>query len=216
MRALVTGATRGIGAAIAKALEANGIQTFAPSRTVGYDLIDPVARHRAWEDCGPVDILVNNVGGSGRWGCYEVEQTPELVWAESWQKNVQAAADFTSWALPAMMDRGWGRVVTISSIHALEAGGRPWFAAAKAAQIAMMGSFARDKRFVRRGITFNTVCPGNVRTEGKPEIDMAHTPMGRMGLPEDIANVVGFLCSANAAFVNGVCMPVDGGESNCF
>ncbi len=219
MRALVTGGTRGIGLAICNRLKSAGIDVFTFSRTGGdiqADGLFHVERRRVWEACGPVDILVNNLGGGGRWGPLEAELGGIELWMEVHQKNAGAAADFTAWALPGMMAKGWGRVVTIGSIHGLEAGGRPWFAATKAAEIGMMGAFARDPRFVRRGITFNTVCPGNVRTEGKPEMDMSHTPLGRMGLPSEVASVVNFLCSKESALINGACMAVAGGENNCF
>ena len=219
VKALVTGGTRGIGAAICQRLKADGIDVFTFSRTGGDIKADALNLHdieAVKVACGPVDILINNVGGGGRWGPAQTEQAEMEVWEEVYQKNASVAADFTGWALPGMMDRGWGRVVTISSIHALEAGGRPWFAAAKAAQIAMMGAFARDLRFVRRGITFNTVIPGNVFCEGKPVLDMAHTPLGRMVLPSEVANMVAWLCSREASAVNGSSMTVDGGESNRF
>jgi NAD(P)-dependent dehydrogenase (short-subunit alcohol dehydrogenase family) len=138
-----------------------------------------------------------------------------LVWAEVYQKNAAVAASLTSWALPGMMAKGWGRVVTISSIHGMEAGGRPWFMAAKAAQIAMMKSYSRDPRFVRCGITFNTVCPGHIEVAGKP-VWTPDTPMGRFGTCEEVAAVVSFLCSSEATFVNGACITVDGGESHSY
>lgn len=216
MRALVTGGTRGIGAAICAQLERDGHEVFTFSRAWGTDCLIPEQLEAAKLACGPVQILINNVGGGGRWGPAESEQAEMGTWAEVWQKNAATAANFTTWALPAMMAAGWGRVVTISSIYALEAGGRPWFAAAKAAQVAMMGAFARDRRFVRRGITFNTVLPGNIRTDGKPEVNMAHSPLGRMGLPEEVAAVISFLCSKAASLVNGACMTIDGGESHAF
>lgn len=215
MRALVTGGTAGIGLAIAKRLRAAGHTVFDPSRRNGYDLIKPDARARAWADFGPVDILVNNCGGGGRWGPLESEQAEAVVWEEVMQKNAASAAYFTSVALPAMMAAGWGRVVTISSIHGMEAGGRPWFLAAKAAQIAMMKAFSKDARFVRRGITFNTVCPGHIEVAGKP-VWTPETPMGRFGTCEEVAYVVNFICSKEASFVNGACMTVDGGESHSF
>ena len=218
MKALVTGGTSGIGLAIAESFRAQGMEVFAPSRRNGYDLIREHDRVRAWFACNEeTDILVNNCGGGGRWGPAESEMAQPLVWHEVWQKNAQCAAEFTGWALQGMMERGWGRVVTISSIHGREAGGRPWFAAAKAAQIAMMKSYARNPRFVRRGVTFNTVCPGFVLVDGKPGHPQPDSlPMGRPGLPVEVADLVAYICSPKAAYLNGACLVLDGGESLAF
>lgn len=219
MKALVTGGTRGIGAAIVQRLRADGHEVFTFSRTGGdirADVLNPADVEAVKVACGPVQILINNVGGGGRWGPAQAEQAEMRVWDEVYRKNATVAADFTGWALPGMMAHRWGRVVTIGSIHGLEAGGKPWFAAAKAAQVAMMGTFARDLRFVRRGITFNTIAPGNVFVEGKPVLPMESSPLGRMVLPSEVASMVGYLCSREASAVNGSCMTVDGGESNRF
>lgn len=223
MRALVTGGTHGIGLAICDQLKSEGHEVFTFSRTRGdvrADGLFPVERAEAWKACGPVDILINNMGGGGSWGPAERELAKPLVWEEVWQKNAAAAADFTTWALPHMMEKGWGRVVTISSIHGREGGGRPWFAAAKAAEIAMMKSYSRDPRFVQCGITFNTVCPGLVEIEGKTHLthtaDEWWSPMGRMGQPVEVASLVCYLCTQKAAWINGACLVIDGGESRTF
>ena len=151
---------------------------------------------------GHVDILVNNVGGGGRYGDnYEV-----------FAKNVDCMVDFTQWALNGMLQRGWGRVITISSIHGREYGSRPVFMAAKSAQIAYMKGWSKE--YAKHGITFNTVCPGNVLVEGKPEPDASRIPVGRAGTPEDVAKLVAFLCSDDAAWINGSTLTIDGGESN--
>lgn len=214
MRALVTGGTAGIGLAIAERLRLGGAKVDTPSRRNGYDFTLPEAVAAVKRDFETPDILINNVGGGGRWGPEEAENCAERVWEEVYRKNAATAAYLTAWALPTMMARGWGRVVTIASLHGREAGGRPWFMAAKAAQIAMMKAFSKDQRFVRCGITFNTVAPGHIWVSGKPEVDMAATPMGRMGFAEEVAAAVCFLCSREAGFINGACMTVDGGEGN--
>ena len=204
MRAVITGGTHGIGSAIAYEFCMLGMQVFCPSRRSGYDLSCPGGRFEAMRKFQTADILINNVGGGGRFG------TDEEVWA----KNVTAMTEFTAWALPHMISKGWGRVVTISSIHGREYGSRPIFMAAKAAQIAYMKGLSKDKRYVRAGITFNTVCPGNVEVEGKPKVDEDALPLGRMGRPEEVAKLVAFLCSNDAAYINGSCITIDGGESN--
>ena len=128
-----------------------------------------------------------------------------------------AAMRFTKLVIPFMRKQKWGRVVTISSIYGKEGGGRPWFNMAKSAEISLMKSLSMDKRLVRDGITFNTVCPGHISVEGKTDEDNVEDfPLGRMGSPEEVANVVAFLCSEKTSLVNGACVVVDGGESRSF
>lgn len=201
-RALVTGATRGIGSAIAYELRLLGHDTFTWARSNGFDLSTRDGIDSAVKHTGDIDILVNNVGGGGRYG------TDDEVFA----KNVWSMISFTQHALPIMAKRGWGRIITISSIHGREYGSRAVFMAAKAAQIAYMKGMSRT--YARHGITFNTVCLGNVLVTGKPEIDADTLPMGRMGRPEEVAKLVAFLCSDNAAWINGSCITIDGGESH--
>jgi 3-oxoacyl-[acyl-carrier protein] reductase len=203
VRAVITG-----GGAIgtACAFEIGALFSFLPSRSIGFDLTKRGDRLRAMDEMGNCDILINCVGGGGRFGTDE----------EVWQKNVVAMQEFTAWALPAMIEKGWGRVVTISSIHGREYGSRPIFMAAKAAQIAYMKGMSKDQRYVRRGITFNTVCPGNVLVDGKPRVDEDALPMGRMGKPQEVAKLVAFLCSNDAGWINGSTLVIDGGESNAF
>ena len=178
---------------------------------------------------GALDILVNNVGGGGRWGEPSIETTPAAVWSQVYAKNAGAAAHFTRLVVPLMRAHRWGRVVTISSIHGIEAGGRPWFAMAKAAEVALMGSLARMRDLVRDGLTFNTVAPGGVMIPDtgwwhERESDPAafarrletEYPLGRLGTPEEVAAVIAFLCSERAGLVNGATVVVDGGESRRF
>ena len=176
-----------------------------------------------------IDILINNVGGGGSWGKPLVEETDDIVWYEVMQKNAMAAAYFTSKSLSFMMKNGWGRVVTITSIYGKEGGGRPWFNMAKAAELALMKSLSLNSIYIRNGITFNTVAPGGIYIPGTQwdeqiknnhnnfmlEIDKNY-PMGRLGKPEEVANVVNFLCSDEASLVNGAQISVDGGQSRSY
>jgi len=203
MRCLVTGGTRGIGAAIVLELERVGHKCFTFSRATGRNATNPDHRRAVMEEVGHCDILVNNVGGGGRYGTD----------AEVWAKNVEAMADFTQWAVSGMAERKWGRVITISSIHGREYGSRASFMAAKAAQIAYMKGMSKSE-FAALGITFNTICPGNVRVAGKPDTDASRIPVGRMGRPEEVAKLVAYLCSADADWINGATITIDGGESN--
>jgi 3-oxoacyl-[acyl-carrier protein] reductase len=201
-RALVTGGSKGIGRAIVGALEAEGCLVDSLSRSNGFDALQP------WTyPTGPLryDILVNNVGGGGRWGTDYFETTPEQVWRDVMDKNFWAALKFVQLCLPEMDARRWGRVVTISSIFGKEAGkARPWFVCAKAAEIAFMKSMANYH--VLEGITFNTVCPGPI------DIGDGAGP----GKPEHVAPLVAFLCSRQAAHITGACITCDGGESKSF
>ena len=240
--ALVTGGTHGIGLAIAKALYSEGCTVAVCARgRAGLQLarqegfrairadvhfpehIDRVIS-KPVEHLGGLNILVNNVGGLGRAGEDRPEATEASVWDDVYERNAGAARRFTMLAIPHMLERKWGRVVTIASIHGREAGGRPWFAAAKAAEIAMMKALSKDQRLVRAGITFNSVAPGSIMIEDtgwaatrdeKPEEYsqfLTTLPLGRLGTAEEVAQVVTFLCSEGAKYVNGACVVVDGGE----
>jgi len=116
--------------------------------------------------------------------------------------------------------RKWGRVITISSIYGKEKGPNPGFTAAKAAQIAFMKSLAGK----HEGITFNIICPGHIDT-GKPNVKYAYLmekilkfpyKPEKIGKPEDVANIVCFLCSDKAKHIDGAVITVDGGESHSF
>ncbi len=251
--ALVTGGTHGIGRAVALTLAGEGARICVCSRSaervqsmvaeletravpaLGYqcDVLNDAdidATICAVEArFGTLHILVNNVGGGGRWGTDSIEDTDDKVWAEVHQKNAGAAARFTKLALPMMRAANWGRVVTISSIYGKEGGGRPWFNMAKAAQISLMKSLALRGDLVRQGITFNTVAPGGIMIEDtgfdremqadpagfSRRID-ADYPLGRLGTPEEVASLVVFLCSERASLINGACIVADGGQSKSF
>lgn len=248
--ALVTGGSHGIGEAIVKSLVAEGCNVVFLGKTkervekVLNDLnltgcqdtigiicdvmVDKISS--IWtliaEACkfwGMPDILINNIGGGGRWGCDLLEETTEDVWKEAYQKNTITAVEFTNGIVNFMMEKGWGRVITIASVYGKEAGGRPWFTAAKAAEIAYMKTCSKYVRYVERGITFNTVAPGYIDVRYDPKrvvmefLENKHLiPLGRMGVPEEVASIVTFLCSPRASYINGSCITVDGGFSNSF
>ena len=229
--ALVTGGSHGIGLATALALAREGCDVLVASRSrerlvkavahfrglpgkprmFQFDALEPASvDYLALEvlKAGGVDMLVNNVGGGGRWGTTPLE-TPLATWDEVYQKNTRCAAQLTQALLPTMLERGWGRVVTISSIHGREAGSKPWFMMAKSAEVAMMKGLAVDPSLSGRGVTFNTLAPGYIFIEGK---DTEPSP----GTPEDVAAAVVFLCSQQARHINGACLVVDGGEGKAF
>ena len=178
---------------------------------------------------GGIDILVNNAGGGGRWGLEDVITTPEVVWREVYDKNAFAAIRFIRRAVPHMRLNHWGRIITITSIYGVSGGGRPWFNMAKTAQTALMKNLARNRDLVRDGITFNSVAPGAIQIPDtcwdhearqdpeafKIKLDKDF-PLGRLGTPEEVADVVAFVCSMRASLINGATILVDGGESPVF
>jgi 3-oxoacyl-[acyl-carrier protein] reductase len=249
--ALVTGGSHGIGLATAKRLAAEGCNVAICSRSqarldvataelkaygvrllsVVADVLDTDAADRVMDvvdaEWGELQILVNNVGGGGRWGTEIVEETEVRVWSEVYEKNAMAAVRFTRRALPHMRRARWGRIVTITSIYGGKDGaGRPWFTMAKAAETGLMKSLSGMGYLVREGITFNSVAPGGIWIPGtgfedeqrrdpegfQRQID-ADYPLGRLGKPEEVAAVVAFLCSTEASLVNGANITVDGGQS---
>ncbi|MDE2101418.1 MAG: SDR family oxidoreductase [Patescibacteria group bacterium] len=232
VHALVTGGSKGIGHAIARKLYSQGYVITIASRTpceeaegpekiwewVEVDALNPDAAERVMATAkrSDFDIVINNAGGGGRWGEADVFRTKREVWEEVYRKNAGFASRLATLALPYMLSQGWGRVVTISSIYGKESGGRPWFVMAKASEIALMKSLAKQSEYVGAGITFNTVSPGRIRVRPSDPVNYAESPLGRTGTPEEVANVVAFLCSHEASLVNGANIVVDGGESWSF
>ncbi len=252
-RALITGGSHGIGRATALAFAAEGCDVAICSRNPdrlnetaqalkpsGVDVMAEVCDvHSAdaiqslcdkiagkW---GGVDILVNNVGGGGRWGKESIEQTDEKVWLEVYEKNALAAIRFTVRFLPYMRSKKWGRVVTVTSRLGREGGGRPWFNMAKAAQTSMMKTMGMNHELCNDGITFNSVAPGDIWIPGTGWEDQMKSdpegfkkyikdacPIGRLGHPDDVGAVIAFVCSAKAALVNGAAIAVDGAQSRTF
>ena len=237
--ALVTAATRGIGLGIAQALAHEGARVAVVARTeddvkrvaselgglgVAADLTtedgcrSAVATIR--KEFGSVEILVNNLGT--RAGLSWQDTGPRELMA-AFDGNVISSARMTQLVLPAMIERGWGRVVVITSIWGREAGGFPAYNAAKAAEISMVKSMARE--LARTGVTVHAVAPGSVLWEGggwdrRMKADPAgmddfirhEMPMGRLGTVDEVASVVAFVCSQQASLVTGSCIAVDGGQ----
>jgi 3-oxoacyl-[acyl-carrier protein] reductase len=252
-KALVTGGTHGVGKAISESLAMEGVSVAFLSRSdinlreqsefhqqignefiaLKCDVLNPSEIESSWtkikNQWGGVDIVVNNVGGGGRWGFEDITKTPLNTWNEVMQKNFGVATHLTNLALPFMIEKQWGRVITITSIFGNYVGGRPWFNVAKVAQTALMKNLASQVQFARNGITFNCIAPGAILIpdtgwtkmqvenpeEYKQFIDSL--PLGRMGMPEEVADLVLFLSSDKSKLINGASIVIDGGEtSNLF
>jgi 3-oxoacyl-[acyl-carrier protein] reductase len=227
--AVVTGASRGIGAAVAELLEAEGARVVRISRSEGIDVTAPDAARRIAERVGgDVDILVNNAGTS------EIKPLDELVdadWHAALELNVMAPMRLMRHFAPAMAERGWGRIVNVTS----SAGKRPsqtWpaYSVAKAAQHSLSRLYADF--WAPRGVLVNAVAPGPTGTplwlapgglaeqlgkrtglspEEAVERQSGKVPLGRFGEPAEVAAVVVFLCSERASWVTGAAWSADGG-----
>lgn len=173
-------------------------------------------------------ILINNVGGGGRWGTEVPEEASDDVWMDVYNKNAMAAIRFTMLAIPYMRKQKWGRVVTISSMYGREGGGKAWFNMAKSAEISLMKTLAMNSEIARDMVTFNSVAPGNIMISGTGwDMEKKNNPtkfadiekqfpLGRLGTPDEVANVVTFICSTKSSLINGACIAVDGAESRSF
>jgi 3-oxoacyl-[acyl-carrier protein] reductase len=237
--ALVTGATKGIGLAIAQALAKEGARVAVVARTQSD--VSEVARSiggfgfaadvTTEEGCktsvdetqqklGKVDILVNNFGAraGSSW-----QDTGPQQFEDAFRGNVTVSARMSELVLPGMTERGWGRIVVIASVWGRESGGAPAYNAAKAAEVSFAKSLARE--VASKGVTVNSVAPGSTLWEGggwhrRQQADpdgiadfvRREMPLGRFGTAEEVASVVAFLCSRQASLVTGACIAVDGGQ----
>jgi 3-oxoacyl-[acyl-carrier protein] reductase len=234
--ALVTGASRGIGAAIAKSLAAEGWPVGVNYRSdkdaadkvvaeiesdggkavaIGADVADPGAAEELFKSVeshfdAPVLVLVNNAGIT------RDDLAPSLdddQWSAVIETDLTAAFRLTRRALKSMMRARSGRIVNISSVVALRANpGQSNYAAAKAGLIAFTKTAAVE--VARRGVTINAVAPGWIETEmtaGVSDDLLKAVPARRAGKPEEVAACVRFLVSEEAGYVTGAVLSVDGG-----
>ena len=229
--AVVTGASRGIGAATTELLEAEGARVVRVSRGEGIDVKAPDAAERiAALAPGPVDILVNNAGTSM---ITPLDDVTDDEFYEQWEMHVMASMRLMRAFAPGMAERGWGRIVNVSS----SAGKRPSsllsaaYSVAKAAQLSLSRVYA--DAYGARGVLVNAVAPGPTSTpqwmsegglgdqtaaakgfasrEEAVAAQSQRSALGRFGEADEIAAVIAFLCSERASNVAGAAWSVDGG-----
>ena len=234
--ALVTGGTRGIGAAISKALKAAGYNVAAnyggndeAARTFTAETGIPAFKWSVadYDACaagtrqveaalGPVDVLVNNAGIT-RDSMFH-RMTPQQ-WHEVISTNLTGVFNMTHPLWPGMRDRKFGRIITISSVNGQKGqAGQVNYSAAKAGDIGFTKALAQEG--ARAGITVNAVCPGYIGTEMVRAVDekvlneriLPQIPAGRLGEPEEIARCVVFLAGDDAGFITGSTITANGGQ----
>jgi len=228
--ALVTGASRGIGRAIAAELAGAGAQVVVGyrssadeaealaaeigGRAVQADVADPDQAARLVQEAGDLDILVNNAGLT-RDGL--IARMSDEDWHTVLDTNLGGVFHTCRAAARGMMRKRGGAIVNMTSVVGLHGNpGQTNYAASKAGIIGFTKALARE--LATRGVRANAIAPGYVETaltDVLPEdvrgMILANTPLGRLGRPEDVAGAVRFLCSDEASFITGEVLLVDGG-----
>jgi acetoacetyl-CoA reductase len=234
--ALVTGGSRGIGAAISKALQAAGYTVAASYagndeaaakftaetgiKTYKWDVGNYEASAagiaQVEADLGPVEVCVANAGIT--WDGFFHKMTPEQ-WQKVIDTNLTGVFNTVRPVWPGMRDRGFGRVIVISSVNGQKGqAGQVNYAATKAGDIGIVRSLAQEG--AGKGITANAVCPGYIGTEMVRAIPekvlnekiIPQIPAGRLGEPEEIARCVVFLAADDAGFINGSTVSANGAQ----
>ena len=233
--ALVTGGTRGIGKAIVKRLKDAGLTVAAGyagneenARKVAEELGVFIVKGSVdnFDDCkraaqeveaalGPIDVLVNNAGIT-RDGFFHKMSKDQ--WQEVIHTNMDSVFNMTRQVIEGMRERNWGRIINISSINGQKGqAGQTNYSAAKAGMIGFTKALAMES--ANKGITVNCVAPGYTSTEMVSAIAPAvlekivgGIPVGRLGTPEEIAEITAFLVSDNASFITGATIAINGGQ----
>jgi len=239
--ALVTGGMGGLGEAICIKLAALGykvVTTYSPSNTRAQDWLRSmndmgygfkaypcdVADFDSCKTCidqvtaevGPVEVLVNNAGITRD---MTFKKMTKADWDAVMRTNLDSVFNMTKQVMDSMVDRGWGRVINISSVNGQKgAFGQTNYAAAKAGMHGFTKALALE--VAKKGVTINTISPGYIGTKMVTAIpqDVLDTkilpqiPTGRLGKPEEVAGLVAYLASDEAAFVNGGNISINGGQ----
>lgn len=219
--ALVTGGVSGIGAASAARLRAAGVRVVTADLAEGaderLDITDPAAVAALADRLGPVGILVNSagvVGPSGPLVALELD-----AWRATFRVNVEGTFLMCRAFVPGMVAAGWGRVVNLASIAAKD--GNPNQSAYSASKAAVIGlTKSLGKEVATTGVLVNAVAPAAITTPMNAHTDPAVlersqrlTPMGRFGRPEEVAELVGWLCSDAVSFSTGAVYDISGGRA---
>jgi len=237
--ALVTGAMGGIGTEISKFLARDGFivvtnclpgypqkdEWLAKMKAEGFDFIAAEGDIASYESCtamvkkvetevGPIDVLVNNAGIT-RDGMFR--KMDKGQWDAVIDVNLSGVFNVTHQVIGGMADRGWGRIINISSVNGIRGqAGQTNYAAAKAGELGFTKSLALE--VAKKGVTVNAIAPGYIATEMvlaiKEEVRnqlIAQIPVGRAGKPEEIAGLVSYLASDIAGFMTGATLNINGG-----
>jgi acetoacetyl-CoA reductase len=239
--ALVTGGMGGLGEAICIKLAALGdtvVTTYSPSNTKarewlqtmrsrGLDFYAYACDVTDWESCqacvrkvtaeiGPVDVLVNNAGITRD---MTFKRMDKINWDAVMHANLDSCFNMAKQVCDGMVERGWGRVINISSVNGQKgAFGQTNYSAAKAGMHGFTKALALE--VARKGVTVNTISPGYIGTKmvnaiPKEVLDskiIPQIPLGRLGKPEEVAGLVAYLASEEAAFVTGANIAINGGQ----
>ncbi|MYN11396.1 acetoacetyl-CoA reductase [Pseudoduganella aquatica] len=239
--ALVTGGMGGLGEAVCIKLAALGykvVTTYSPSnkkveewlattRDMGFDFKAypcDVADYDSAQACvaaivkdiGPIDVLVNNAGITRD---MTFKKMDKLNWDAVMSTNLDSVFNMTKPVADGMVERGWGRIINISSVNGQKgAFGQTNYSAAKAGVHGFTKALALE--VARKGVTVNTISPGYIGTKMVMEIPqdvldskiLPQIPMSRLGKPEEVAGLVAYLSSEEAAFVTGANIAINGGQ----
>jgi 2-keto-3-deoxy-L-fuconate dehydrogenase len=233
--AVITAAGQGIGRKSAELFASEGATVWATDisgrqlegletcRTAVLDVCDPTAISELAKTTGPVDILFNCAGYVANGSVLDCSLSD---WERSFSINVASMYHLAQAYLPGMVDRGRGSIINMSSVASSIKGvpNRFVYGTTKAAVIGLTKSIAAD--FVSRGVRCNAICPGTIETpslhdrlratgdfEAALAAFKARQPMGRLGLPEEVASLALYLASDESSFTTGQCHMIDGGWS---